>query len=154
MRYDFSPLYRSIVGFDNLSRVIESALNQSGDDAYPPFDIEKVAADQYRISMAVAGFAESDLDLTVSDTLLVVRGKAQPEAAAKGAGTFLHRGIARRAFERRFNLADHVRVSGARLENGLLVIELQREVPETHKPRRIEIASAAKAPLAVSQEAA
>lgn len=156
MRYDFSPLHRSIVGFDNLSRVIESALKNPADDTYPPFDIEKLGQDQYRITMALAGFTENDLDLTVTDTVLVVRGKAGREdgtATATGVQV-LHRGIARRAFERRFNLADHVKVSEARLDHGLLIIDLVREVPETLKPRKIPIAATTAAPLPVARDAA
>ena len=135
---DFSPLFRATVGFDRMmnlldtaSRVDESALS------YPPYNIEKTGEDSYRISMAVAGFGESDLDITVKEQSLVVAGKKQQ---SDGDGSvYLHRGIANRSFERRFDLADHIKVAGAGLENGLLSIDLVREVPEAMKPRSIAI---------------
>lgn len=135
--YDLSPLFRSTVGFDRVTRLLESAL--SGEDgsqnAYPPYNIEKLNDDQYRITMAVAGFGLGDLEITAHPNLLVVQGKAKESQG----GTFLHRGIAGRAFERRFQLADHIRVNNAALENGLLHIELVREVPEAMKPRTVQI---------------
>ncbi|MDA0704711.1 MAG: Hsp20 family protein [Proteobacteria bacterium] len=138
MTFDLTPLFRSTIGFDNLSRLMESA-NQfdSKKVSYPPYNIEKLGEDEYRISMAVAGFAEDDIEITVEDSSLLIAGKASEEE--DGNSGYLHRGIARRAFERRFQLADHIKVSGANLENGLLHIELVREVPEEKRPRTISI---------------
>lgn len=135
--YDLSPLFRSTVGFDRMTRLLENALNgeDGSQNAYPPYNIEKLGDDQYRITMAVAGFALGDLEITAHPNLLIVQGKAKEQQG----GTFLHRGIAGRAFERRFQLADHIRVNNAALENGLLHIELVREVPEAMKPRTIQI---------------
>jgi molecular chaperone IbpA len=139
---DLSPLFRSTVGFDRLGRLLESSLRaEDTAPAYPPYNIEKLGDDAYRIVMAVAGFAESDLDVTVTEGLLTVTGKS---AEDKPETKYLHRGIAGRAFERRFQLADHIRVDGATLENGLLTIELVREVPEALKPRQITIESSSK----------
>lgn len=138
--YDLSPLFRSTVGFDRLTRLMESALN--ADDAgtgYPPYNIEKLDDDHYRITMAVAGFRPEDLEITAHPNLLVIQGKASREGDA---GNYLYRGIAGRAFERRFQLADHIRVSDAKLEHGLLNVELVREVPEAMKPRTIRISTA------------
>lgn len=137
--FDLSPLFRSTVGFDHLSRMLDSA--QRLDDAthpYPPYNIEKMSDDDYRITMAVAGFAESDLDITVHDHTLVISGKAHREDDQV---QYLHRGIAGRSFERRFQLADFIRVEAASLANGLLHVELKREVPEQLKPRTIPIAA-------------
>ena len=137
--FDLSPLYRSTVGFDRLATVLDQVLD--GDVAqpsYPPYNIEKTGDDAYRITLAVAGFAEEDLDIEVREGLLIVKGARKP-AEEGAAPTYLHRGIAERAFERRFQLADHVRANGASMENGLLHIDLIREVPEALKPRRIEI---------------
>lgn len=140
--YDLSPLFRSTVGFDRMTRLLEAALNaDEAGTSYPPYNIEKLGDDQYRISMAVAGFRQEDLEITAHPNLLVIQGKS----ADKEGGTFLHRGIAGRAFERRFQLADHIRVVNAALENGLLHVELVREVPETLKPRTIQIQPAAAA---------
>lgn len=138
MTFDLTPLFRSTIGFDNLSRLMESA-NQfdSKQVSYPPYNIEKLGEDEYRISMAVAGFAEDDIEITVEDSSLLIAGKASEEE--NGSSGYLHRGIARRAFERRFQLADHIKVSGANLENGLLHVELVREVPEEKRPRTIAI---------------
>ncbi|MDG5494252.1 Hsp20 family protein [Niveispirillum sp. SYP-B3756] len=134
--YDLSPLFRSTVGFDRVTRLLEAAMNgEDNGSAYPPYNIEKLGDDNYRISMAVAGFAIDDIDITAHPNLLIVQGKAKEQEG----GTFLHRGIAGRAFERRFQLADHIRVTEANLENGLLHISLVREVPETLKPRTIPI---------------
>lgn len=137
---DFSPLLRATVGFDRMmnlldtaSRVDESALN------YPPYNIEKTGDDAYRITMAVAGFGDEDLNVTLHENQLTIEGKKGREAAEGERTRFLHRGIATRAFQRSFQLADHIRVSGARLENGLLHVELLREVPESAKPRSIAI---------------
>jgi molecular chaperone IbpA len=138
--FDLSPLFRSTVGFDNLSRVLDSAMRL--DDAqlsYPPYNIEKTGEDSYRITMAVAGFGEGDLSIVSQDNSLVISGKAQETDEGV---SYLHRGIARRAFQRRFELADHIKVKGAELANGLLHVELAREVPEERKPREIKISSA------------
>lgn len=144
--FDFSPLFRSSVGFDRLSRLMESSLQPHGESAYPPYNIEKTGETTYRISVAVAGFAEEDLDVTVKENTLTVSGKIDRDAdkAAKEA-VYLYRGIAGRAFRLSFALADAVQVSGASLVNGLLHIELERVVPESAKPRSIPIGGAAKA---------
>lgn len=136
--FDLSPLFRSTVGFDHLARMLDAA--QRIDDqslSYPPYNIEKLGEDNYRITMAVAGFGEDDLEITAKGQSLVVSGRVKKEEAA--AGQFLHRGIAGRSFERRFELADTVKVTGASLLNGLLHIELVREIPEALKPRTIAI---------------
>ena len=133
---DFSPLFRHSVGFDRLQRLADSALaGDNGANSYPPYNIEQVGEDGYRISMAVAGFGEADLDVTAKENTLVIAGKLPDTADV----TYLHRGIAGRAFERRFELAEHIKVSGANLVNGLLQVELVREVPEEKKPRSIAI---------------
>lgn len=137
---DMTPLFRSSIGFDRVSRLIEAALADDAGTSYPPYNIEKTGEHAYRITMAVAGFSPENIDITALDDALVVTGKCK--APAEGA-RFLHRGIAGRSFERRFQLADHIRVTGASLENGLLHIELVREVPEEKKPRRITIATSA-----------
>jgi molecular chaperone IbpA len=142
---DFSPAFRSTIGFDRMARLVDAANQASGKAAqpnYPPYNIEKVDEDAYRITMAVAGFGEADIDITVKESSLTVSGKVEKEEEGETA-TFLHRGIAARAFERRFDLADHIIVSGAEIENGLLHIDLVREVPEEKKPRRIAIGSGA-----------
>jgi len=139
--FDFSPLYRSTVGFDHFADLIDRAF--TGDvpqNTYPPFNIEKTADDAYRISVAVAGFAESDLKVETRDNQLLVSARKGDEAKDEGK-SFLHRGIAQRSFEKRFQLADHVLVTGASVENGMLNVELVREMPEALKPRRIEISS-------------
>jgi molecular chaperone IbpA len=138
--YDLSPLFRSTIGFDRLGRLLETAPTNDG-VTYPPYNIEKLGDNAYRLTMAVAGFGPGDIDLTVQDNALTLRGKAQAEPET---ARFLHRGIAGRAFERHFQLAEHVEVEGARLENGLLHVDLVRRVPESAKPRKIEIASASK----------
>jgi molecular chaperone IbpA len=148
-RFDLSPLFRSTIGFDRLARLADAATRV--DDAassYPPYNIEKTGEDSYRISMAVAGFGQDDLEITLQENALIVAGKAKDEAKA---GQFLYRGIARRAFERRFQVADHIRVTGASLDNGLLHIELVREVPEEMKPRTIRIETAPAAQPQVAQ---
>jgi len=143
--FDLSPLLRSTIGFDEFNRLFETALRGDASDvAYPPYNIEKVSEDAYRISMAAAGFSENDLDITLQDGVLVISGKAQAEDEDK-ARNYLYRGIARRAFERRFRLADTIKVVSATFENGLLNIDLKREVPEHMKPRKIEIAKSATA---------
>jgi molecular chaperone IbpA len=134
--YDLSPLYRTAIGFDRLADMLTNAARVDG-NGYPPYNIESRSEDEYRISMAVAGFSESDLDIVTEQNTLTVSGsKAERDDDER---EFLYRGIATRAFERRFQLADHVRVISARLENGLLHIDLKRELPEQMKPRRIEI---------------
>lgn len=148
--FDFSPLFRSTVGFDRLSRLLESGMLADQETSYPPYNIVKVSEDNYRITMAVAGFSESDLEITSQENQLIVQGRI--ERAPEDGVTYLHRGIAGRAFERRFQLADHIRVAGANLENGLLTIDLVREVPEEMKPRKITIGGN-KAPL-IEQEKA
>lgn len=135
---DLSPFYRTTVGFDRLFNLLDS-VSDNGQTGYPPYNIEKTADDAYRITIAVAGFAEDELNIEARDGQLVVSGK---KAEDKTERTFLHRGIATRAFEKRFQLAEHVRATGARSENGLLHIDLVREVPEALKPRRIEIQGA------------
>ncbi len=137
--FDLSPLLRSSVGFENLNRLVEYATRGEG-DSYPPYNIEKTGDGTYRISMAVAGFAQDELDITVQENTLVVTGKAGEHD--KEPREFLHRGIAKRAFERRFQLADVIKVTGAAYEHGLLNIDLVREVPEHKKPRKIAIGEA------------
>lgn len=133
--FDFSPFYRDTVGFDRVFHMLDSVVSQ-GSQGYPPYNIEKVGEDTYRIVMAVAGFSEAELSLTQKEEELLVTGKAQPVAEEK---EYLYRGIAAREFERRFQLADHVKVVGAGLANGLLTIELRREIPEEKKARAIRI---------------
>jgi molecular chaperone IbpA len=135
---DFEPLSRSTIGFDRLFNLLENGLEfGQTQESYPPYDIEKTGDDAYRITMAVAGFAPEELSITSEPNLLSVAGKK----AQNGEGEYLHQGIARRAFRRQFSLADYVRVAGARLQDGMLSIDLVRELPEAMKPRRIEIAS-------------
>ncbi len=150
--FDFSPLFRSTVGFDRLSRLMESALAPHGDSQYPPYNIEKTAENGYRISVAVAGFGEDDLDVTVKENTLVISGKLERDAQEEARRKVLYRGIAGRAFRLAFALADAVRVTGASLDNGLLHVELERQVPEEAKPRTIEIRAAA--PKAIAEQAA
>jgi molecular chaperone IbpA len=134
MRIDYTPFFRSTVGFDRLLGLLESASEQG----YPPYNIERSDENNYRVTLAVAGFAEKDLSVDVKDRVLTVSGKHEAEAQPTQAA-FLHQGIAGRAFERSFQLAEHVEVKGARLENGLLHVDLERIVPEEKKPRRIAI---------------
>lgn len=136
--YDLSPLYRSTVGFDRFANMLDQVLTgDAAQPSYPPYNIEKVSDDAYRITLAVAGFGTDDIEIEAREGVLVVKGAHKP---AEGDGpTYLHRGIAERAFERRFQLADHVRATGADIVNGLLHVELTREVPEALKPRKIEI---------------
>lgn len=143
--FDLSPLLRSSIGFDHFNRLLDMAQRVEEAPNYPPYNIEKRGADQYRITMAVAGFSQSDLSVTVEHNSLTVTGVAKPEEGAQGEGEelrYLHRGIARRAFERRFELADTIKVSGARLEDGLLHIDLARVIPDAMKPRQIAIETA------------
>ncbi len=134
-RMDFTPYRRSTVGFDRLFDLLENNARNSGDN-YPPFNIERRDEDAYRITIAVAGFRSEDLDITAQQNLLTVQGRKRDEASE---GEMLHIGIANRGFERRFELADYVRVSAADLADGLLVIDLVREVPEAMKPKKISI---------------
>ena len=142
--FDFSPLFRTAVGFDRMSQLADRAMRMDEQaSAYPPYNIEKLSEDDYRITMAVAGFTDDDIDITVHEHALIVKAKKEkPADAQEQANTaFLHRGIAMRSFERRFQLADHIHVTDARLENGLLHVDLLRDVPEALKPRKIEIGS-------------
>ncbi|MFW2542694.1 Hsp20 family protein [Primorskyibacter sp. 2E107] len=141
--FDLAPLYRATVGFDQIADMMDRVLaNDVSQQTYPPYNIEKTADDAYRISIAVAGFSDRDLSVEVKEQALVVSAR---KAEDEGERTYLHRGIATRAFERRFHLADHVRVKGATHEDGMLHIELQREIPEALKPRQIEIAKPTRA---------
>ncbi len=140
-RFDLTPLHRATVGFDQIADLLDRTLAADvGNTSYPPYNIEKTGDDGWRISIAVAGFGDEDLSIEVKDRALVVTARKADEAEEK---TYLHRGIATRAFERRFTLADHVHVTGAAHENGMLHIDLVREVPEALKPRRIAIAKSA-----------
>jgi molecular chaperone IbpA len=140
--FDFSPLFRSAIGFDRLPSLLDAATRSNGESqGYPPYNIEKLSADSYRIAIAVAGFRAEDLDIEAKDGTLVVKGRVKTETDAKEV-QYLHRGIAGRAFERRFQLADHVEVRDADLVNGMLLIDLVRELPEAMKPRQIQIKSA------------
>lgn len=153
-RFDFSPLFRSSIGFDRMSRVVNAATQvDRAAVGYPPYNIEKTGEDAYRLTMAVAGFSPAELEITVQENTLLVTGKAQKEDESGG---YLHRGIARRAFERRFSLADHMKVTGANLDNGLLYVDVVREVPEAAKPRTIKIGTTAEAvrPQVTEQKAA
>ncbi len=134
--YDFSPLYRSAIGFDRLAQLFDQAQRAESQPSYPPYNVELVAQDRYRITMAVAGFDRSELDIESERDTLTIVGRKQKEETQR---TFLHRGIAARDFEQRFQLADHVKVVSAQLDNGLLNIELVREIPETLKPRKVAI---------------
>ena len=134
---DFSPFFRHSVGFERMQRLLDASTRmESSAPSYPPYNIEQMGEDAYRISLAVAGFGEQDLDVTVEENTLVVTGKLADNPEDK---TFLHRGIAGRAFERRFELADHIKVVGGSLVNGLLNIDLDREIPEEKRPRKIVI---------------
>lgn len=135
---DFSPLYRSFIGFDHLAGLIDKASRADKQSSYPPYNIELLADDQYRITMAVAGFAENELEIESKQNNLIVTG-TKPVAKEKSERKFLHQGIAERNFERKFQLGDHVKVIGAFMENGLLHIDLEREIPEALKPRKIAI---------------
>jgi molecular chaperone IbpA len=154
-RFDVSPLFRSTIGFDRMLRLVDAASRVDGGSlGYPPYNIEKTGDDAYRLTMAVAGFSSDELDVTVQENSLRVSGKSQKDEEKKSIG-YLHRGIARRAFERRFSLADHVKVTGARLDNGMLHVELVHEVPEAAKPRTIEIGTGpVVAPQLTEQKAA
>jgi molecular chaperone IbpA len=154
-RFDLSPLFRSTIGFDHLTRLVDAASRVDNTAvAYPPYNIEKTGEDAYRLTMAVAGFSLSELTITVQENTLLVTGKAEKEDDS--GGNYLHRGIARRTFERRFSLADHMKVLGASLDNGMLNVDVVREVPETAKPRTIKIGTTVNGvhPLMAEQKAA
>ena len=135
---DFSPLYRSFIGFDHLAGLIDKASRADKQPSYPPYNIELLAEDQYRITMAVAGFAEQDLEIESKDNTLIIVGSKVANNSEKER-KFLHQGIAERNFERKFQLGEHVKVIGAFMENGLLHVDLEREIPEALKPRKIAI---------------
>jgi molecular chaperone IbpA len=135
--FDFSPLFRSTIGFDRLTRLVDAATPvDSASLAYPPYNIEKTGEDAYRLTMAVAGFSPDELEITAQENTLLVSGKAKKDESEN---RYLHRGIARRAFERRFSLADHIKVIGASLLNGMLHVDLVHEVPEEAKPHKVRI---------------
>ncbi|HEV2540526.1 MAG TPA: Hsp20 family protein [Frateuria sp.] len=137
--FDLAPLHRSSIGFDRIFDMLENAARAQAVDNWPPYDTVKLSEDRYRITMAVAGFRREDLDISVQPNLLVVTGERK---TGEQDGDYLYRGIASRAFSRRFELADHVKVTGAHLADGLLTIELEREIPEAMRPRRIAIGGA------------
>ena len=137
---DTTPFYRSTVGFDRLFSLLDSATKLENQPSYPPYNIERVSENAYRIELAVAGFAETDLNIEVHENVLKISGK-RDENAEDGGRNWLYQGIAGRSFERRFHLADHVEVKGAKLENGLLTLELERVIPEALKPRKVQIAA-------------
>ncbi len=137
--YDFSPLYRTAIGFDRLAQLFDSAQRADAQPSYPPYNIELVADDKYRITMAIAGFSRDEVEIEAENDTLKIVGRKQKEEDKQP--NFLHRGIAARDFEQRFQLANHIKVVGAQLENGLLNIDLVREIPEALKPRKIEIAT-------------
>lgn len=139
---ELNPLYRTLVGFDRIASLMDQAARLDAAPGYPPFNIEQIGEDQFRIELAVAGFGQDDLTIEFKQNSLVVAGQRKTPENQRN---YIHRGIAERSFERRFGLADHVRVAGAKLENGLLTIELVRELPEILKPRKIEITNAAPA---------
>ena len=152
MHFDLTPLYRTTVGFDRLARMLDSVNGfETSGSGYPPYNIERFDENQYRITMAVAGFGEDELTIEVKEGTLTIAGQKQVAEEGK---EYLHQGIAARNFERRFQLADHVEVSGARLENGLLHVELKREIPEAMKPRTIPIAAGGSKKKTIEQKAA
>ncbi|MGF7162094.1 molecular chaperone IbpA [Rhodoligotrophos appendicifer] len=153
--YDLTPLYRSTIGFDRFGSLLESLGHLDGGNGYPPYNIERLGTDQYRISMAVAGFKPEELNVEVKESAVTISGRRNEKPAQ--AGSVLHQGIASRSFERRFQLADFVKVTGASLENGLLHVELTREIPEAAKPRTIAIenkAASSPEPKTIEQKAA
>lgn len=141
-RFDLTPLYRSTIGFDGLASLFDAVNQSDKGSAFPPYNVEREDENSYRLTMAVAGFGEDELDIEQRGAALIVRGKA---AASDNNATTLYRGIAARNFERRFQLADHVRVTGAHLDKGLLHIAFEREIPEAERPRKIELAKTLKA---------
>ncbi|MEO6247563.1 MAG: Hsp20 family protein [Sphingomicrobium sp.] len=140
--FDFAPYRRSTVGFDRLFDLLESGSAGASQDNYPPFDLQRIDDNRFRISLAVAGFGQDEIDITAQQNQLVVTGKKSDEEGA----SYIHRGIANRSFERRFGLSDHIKVSGAELKDGLLSIELVREIPEAMKARKIEIGGGSSEP--------
>lgn len=140
--FDFSPFRRSTVGFDRLFDMLENSALGQGQENYPPFDLIKEGENQYRIQLAVAGFKPDEIDVTAQQNVLIVSGRKTDESEEKG-NDFIYRGIANRSFERRFALADHIQVRGADLKDGLLSIELVREIPEAMKPRKINVGAGA-----------
>ena len=143
--FDYSPFYRATVGFDRVFDLLDTVAVQTAGNGYPPYNIEKAGENAYKIVMAVAGFSDSELNLTQKENELLVSGQSAPNDESEK--QFLYRGIAGRDFERRFQLADHVKVTGAKLANGLLTIELQREIPEEKKARAIEIVADSAKPV-------
>ena len=142
--YDFSPLFRSTIGFDRLTNIMDTAMRQSeAAEAYPPYNIQKTGENAYCLTLAVAGFSEEELEIVSHDGNLVIEGRVKPNEE-NNENIFLHRGIAGRAFKRSFQLADHIKIVGANLSNGLLNVELVREIPEELKPKKIEISSSPK----------
>lgn len=150
---DFSPLYRSTVGFDRLFTMLDSLAQPDTGQTYPPYNIERTGEDAYRISMAVAGFIENEISIEAHRNVLTVKGERNEESNGDGAEV-LYRGIAGRAFERRFQMADHVEVTGANLKNGLLHIDLKRNIPEEMKPRRIQLSGGQKVEKQIEAKAA
>ncbi|PBC02248.1 Hsp20 family protein [Mesorhizobium sp. WSM3860] len=146
--FDFSPLFRSSIGFDRMLNALETASRIETADNWPPYDIAKSGEDDYRITMALAGFSQDELAITQEQNMLMVSG----QRAGEDNGEYLHRGLAGRAFQRRFELADHVKVVDASLVNGLLTIDLKREIPEEMKPRRIEITADKSSPKAATKK--
>ncbi|MDF7773999.1 Hsp20 family protein [Sphingomonas sp. AOB5] len=151
-QFDFTPFRRSTIGFDRLFDMLEASARQQASENYPPFNLERVADDRYRITLAIAGFKSDEIDITAQQNLLVVAGKKAENENSQGA--FLHVGIANRSFERRFELADFVRVESADLADGLLTIELVREVPEAMKPKKIAVGGGSKPAEAIDHTAA
>lgn len=148
--FDFAPLWRSTIGFDHLADLVDSTLREATDDNYPPYNIERSGEDHYRISLAVAGFGPGDISVTAAQNALTLEGK-RPETVAR---EYLYHGIAARPFRRVFNLADYVRVKQASFQDGLLIVDLVREVPEAMKPRRIAITTGAPAASQIEQKKA
>lgn len=148
--FDFTPFRRSAVGFDRLFDMLETNANSGNGENYPPFDLIKVDENKYRIEVAVAGFKREEIEITSHQNVLIVKGQKGEEANAN----YIHRGIATRSFERRFALADHINVTGADLHDGMLCLDLVREIPEAMKPRRIDIGGAAPKPQTIAAEAA
>jgi molecular chaperone IbpA len=154
-QFDLSPLYRSTIGFDRLFNMIDQAAGFESAPSYPPYNIERTGENAYRISVAVAGFAANDLSIETKENTLTIRGSREREADSQTANReMLYQGIAARAFERRFQLADHVQVTGASLENGLLHVDLLRELPEAQKPREIPIVTEGAKPAVAGSKAA
>jgi len=147
--FDFTPFRRSTVGFDRLFEMLENGSSVAGAESYPPFNLEQDGQDRYRITLAVAGFSQDEIDITAQQNLLIVSGAKQENEER----SYVHRGIATRSFERRFALGDYVQVKGAELRDGLLTIELVRDIPEEMKPRRIEIGGGSSQPQIGEQRA-